>query len=190
VVFKAVDLTNRDGPQEYAHSPDDDELDFDKQFLTFIKLLCNYVQPYPKTYYEALEKLIDKCDPENCKDVRYVAIKRLVRTSSPQKVYDELQYLKILDGKHHVIPVLDVRRTDEQVIIVFPYFPSHDIRDYMKHMTMEDIKIMMKQLFQALKHLHAHNIIHRDIKPTNFLYSFTKKRGVLLDFGLAEVNQS
>ena len=45
----------------------------------------------------------------------------------------------------------------------------------------------MKALFIALAHLHAHNVIHRDVKPSNFLYAPENGgRGVLLDFGLAQ----
>lgn len=45
----------------------------------------------------------------------------------------------------------------------------------------------MKALFIALAHLHCHNVIHRDVKPSNFLYAPENGgRGVLLDFGLAQ----
>lgn len=31
-------------------------------------------------------------------------------------------------------------------------------------------------------------IIHRDIKPGNFLYNPQKRQGVIIDFGLAEID--
>lgn len=53
-------------------------------------------------------------------------------------------------------------------------------------MTVPDISIYLRSLFTALKSCHAHKILHRDIKPTNFLYDPSTQTGVLVDFGLAE----
>lgn len=40
----------------------------------------------------------------------------------------------------------------------------------------------------ALKELKDLGIYHRDIKPGNFLYDLENRRGLLIDFGLAEID--
>jgi len=52
---------------------------------------------------------------------------------------------------------------------------------------MKDIKDYLFALLEGLATLHELGIIHRDIKPGNFLYNAQSKKGVVLDFGLAEL---
>lgn len=47
----------------------------------------------------------------------------------------------------------------------------------------------MRDLFRSLKDIHQRGIIHRDVKPANFLYDYESETGVLVDFGLAEVSR-
>ena len=45
----------------------------------------------------------------------------------------------------------------------------------------------MFTLLQAVKHLSDNGVIHRDIKPSNFLYDLKTQTGLLIDFGLSEI---
>ena len=52
---------------------------------------------------------------------------------------------------------------------------------------MNSIACYMRSLFLALAHLHHHGVIHRDVKPSNFLYAQENGgRAVLLDFSSAK----
>jgi serine/threonine protein kinase len=57
-------------------------------------------------------------------------------------------------------------------------------------MAVEDIQSYFRCLFTALTHVHKNRILHRDIKPGNFLYNFKHRTGILVDFGLAQVSMS
>jgi len=55
-------------------------------------------------------------------------------------------------------------------------------------MTLAEIRTYVEQLLRALCCLHAHGVLHRDVKPPNFLYDPVARTGLLIDFGLAELN--
>jgi len=46
----------------------------------------------------------------------------------------------------------------------------------------------MYELLLGLKSLKEIGVYHRDIKPGNFLYNPTLKKGLIVDFGLAELD--
>lgn len=58
---------------------------------------------------------------------------------------------------------------------------------FYRHMDAEHTRLYMRSLLEALKDTHARGIIHRDVKPANFLFDYESCTGVLCDFGLAEV---
>lgn len=119
----------------------------------------------------------------------YVAIKRIYVTSSPQRIFNELDILQSLQLSDNVLPIITAFRHEDQVFIVLPYFKHPDFRSYYKKLPLRDIRYYMRSLFLALEDVHAENVIHRDVKPTNFLYDVNGRKGELVDFGLAERQQ-
>ncbi|KAI1098142.1 kinase-like protein [Jackrogersella minutella] len=117
---------------------------------------------------------------------KFVAIKKIYVTSSPARILNELELLHDLRDSHSVCPLITAFRQADQVLAILPYFRHQDFRKYYPNMTVYDMRVYFKSLFTALAAVHDRAIIHRDIKPTNFLYDPEKKRGVLVDFGLAE----
>ncbi|KAK4442689.1 kinase-like protein [Podospora aff. communis PSN243] len=117
---------------------------------------------------------------------KYVAIKKIYVTSSPTRILNELELLHDLRNCPSVCPLITAFRSTDQVVAILPYFRHMDFREYFRMMTVPDMAIYLRSLFTALSFVHARHILHRDIKPTNFLYDPDTRRGVLVDFGLAE----
>jgi cell division control protein 7 len=133
------------------------------------------------------QKIINKKE-NNSKRSPLVALKRIYVTSSPQRIYNELNLLYTLRGHENVAPLLDVLRYEDQVIAVLPYYQHSDFRDFYRDLPLFGIKTYMFELLKALEFIHSKDVIHRDIKPTNFLYNPFTRKGVLVDFGLAELD--
>ncbi|KFY08558.1 hypothetical protein V492_06124 [Pseudogymnoascus sp. VKM F-4246] len=117
---------------------------------------------------------------------KFVAIKQIYVTSSPSRILNELDLLNDLRGCPSVCPLISAYRHTDQVVAVLPYFKHSDFREYFRKMTIPDMRIYFRSLFVALEAVHKQGILHRDIKPTNFLYEPSRRHGVLVDFGLAE----
>lgn len=67
-----------------------------------------------------------------------------------------------------------------------PYMPHDRFHDFYTKMEVPEIRLYMRNLLLALRHVHRFNIIHRDVKPSNFLYNRRQGQFLLVDFGLAQ----
>ncbi|OAL20234.1 hypothetical protein AYO20_11523 [Fonsecaea nubica] len=115
-----------------------------------------------------------------------VALKKIYVTSSPHRIMNELELLHELRHSPYICPLLTAFRHLDQVVAVLPYFRHLDFRLYYREFLINDMRHYFRCLFNGLAHVHKAGILHRDIKPTNFLYDHSRRQGVLVDFGLAE----
>lgn len=58
----------------------------------------------------------------------FIALKRINATSSPQRILDEMSFLRTLGGRDNVVPLINGYRCEDQIVVTFPYFYSEDFR--------------------------------------------------------------
>ncbi|XP_076754352.1 cell division cycle 7-related protein kinase [Xylocopa sonorina] len=114
------------------------------------------------------------------------ALKHLVPTRHPEKIERELQCMQQIGGKDYIVGLELCLRSFETVVFVMPYMRHDKFSEYVQDMTVQETKDYMIALLTALRRVHKFNIIHRDVKPSNFLYDRCNKRYLLVDFGLAQ----
>ena len=71
--------------------------------------------------------------------------------------------------------------------IVMPLIRGGDLRDYLNSkgaMQAVDAVKVIKGIAKGLKHLHSHNIVHRDLKSPNVLLQLPSLEPVLIDLGM------
>lgn len=103
---------------------------------------------------------------------KYFAIKRIFIKNQkfPLNIIRETKSLQLLNGRHHVIDLLDIVVHNSSVNMVFPLMPVNlstliyhdDLSDYQK-------LAYSYMLCDGIHFIHSNGIIHRDIKPANLL---------------------
>lgn len=87
----------------------------------------------------------------------------------------------------HVIPLFETFDLDGgRLALVFPFL-QYDFEHLLQRdvVTAAQTRSVLRDLFQALAHIHKQGIIHRDIKPSNILLNSPDGPAYLADFGIS-----
>ena len=121
------------------------------------------------------------------------AIKRYFKSFNPKSSQVELSILSYLRKKvndNRLLKIIDGKYVEKtgDFYFISPFFKHQKFVEYYKSMSFEKIRIYMYQLLTCIKKIHSAGIIHRDIKPDNFLFNVETNECCLIDFGLAEID--
>lgn len=116
----------------------------------------------------------------------FFAVKRLIPTSSPKRIEQELKCLVKIGGVDNVGGIEACVRHQDSVAFIMPYLAHDKFHQYFDKMDVKEARVYLKNLLLALQRVHSFNIIHRDVKPSNFLYNRKEQKFMLVDFGLAQ----
>ncbi|XP_027357218.1 probable serine/threonine-protein kinase cdc7 [Abrus precatorius] len=118
-------------------------------------------------------------------DGKRVAIKCPHNNAHKNHVNNERNMLERFGGKNFIIKIEGSFKNGNSDCFVLEHV-EHDRPEVLK----KEIDIVQLQwygycMFRALASLHKEGVVHRDVKPGNFLFSRKLNKGYLIDFNLA-----
>ncbi|MCC5789789.1 MAG: protein kinase [Opitutales bacterium] len=110
------------------------------------------------------------------------------RTSVLARTKQEFRTLAKLPPHPRVVKVFDARTLNPggYPYLVFEYLEGSDLREMIEsnRITLAESVKMLREVAEGLAHLHAHGVMHGDIKPANLLW--TNDGVKIVDFNVAK----
>jgi serine/threonine-protein kinase len=126
---------------------------------------------------------------DDVKHHRKVAIKvlrpELAAVLGPARFLREIEIAARLNHPH-ILALHDSGEADGFLFYVMPYVAGESLRQKLereKQLGVEESLRITREVASALGHAHAHNVIHRDVKPENILLH--EGEAMVADFGIA-----
>ncbi|KAF7130133.1 hypothetical protein RHSIM_Rhsim10G0212000 [Rhododendron simsii] len=127
-----------------------------------------------------------------------VAVKRIEKNKmilpiAVEDVKREVKILKALAGHENVVQFYNAFEDDSYVYIVMELCEGGELLDRIlskkdSRYSEKDAAVIVRQMLKVAAECHLHGLVHRDMKPENFLFKSSKEDSPLktTDFGLSD----
>ncbi|XP_030514533.1 calcium-dependent protein kinase 18-like [Rhodamnia argentea] len=127
-----------------------------------------------------------------------VAVKRIEKNKmvlpiAVEDVKREVKILQALTGHENVVQFYNAFEDDSYVYIVMELCEGGELLDQIlskkdSRYTEKDAAVVVRQMLKVAAQCHLHGLVHRDMKPENFLFKSKKEESSLkaTDFGLSD----
>ena len=108
-----------------------------------------------------------------------------------RKILYETSLMKKLNHPN-ITKILEVFEDQEYILISMEYINGGNLFSFVKKrrkLSEKIAKFLFKQIILGIKHIHSHNIVHRDIKLENILIDFNNNIKIC-DFGIGRILNS
>ncbi len=102
----------------------------------------------------------------------------------PERFRREARALAKLDHPN-IVKVLDFGEIDGSNYLVMEYLEGATLKEVKKPLRVETAVQLIRPIAEALDYVHQHGLLHRDVKPSNLMFT-AEKRVMLTDFGIAK----
>ncbi|XP_042373132.1 calcium-dependent protein kinase 18-like isoform X1 [Zingiber officinale] len=125
--------------------------------------------------------------------VKKIDKNKMVLPIAVEDVKREVKILKALKGHENVVHFYNAYEDDTYVYIVMELCEGGELLDRIlakkdSHYSEKDAAVVVRQMLKVAAECHLHGLVHRDMKPENFLFKSTKDDSPLkaTDFGLSD----
>ncbi|XP_022926486.1 calcium-dependent protein kinase 28-like [Cucurbita moschata] len=135
---------------------------------------------------------IDKANGDRVA-VKKIEKKKMVLPVAVEDVKREVKILRELTGHENVVQFHNAFEDDSYVYIAMELCEGGELLDRIlskkdSRYTEKDAAVVVRQMLKVAAECHLHGLVHRDMKPENFLFKSAKEDSPLkaTDFGLSD----
>jgi serine/threonine-protein kinase ULK/ATG1 len=120
--------------------------------------------------------------------VKMVSLDKFVEVGKlAELARNEIDTLRVLEDNINVVKFVEMIKTNNYVYLVYEYCEGGTLEDLIrkrKRLPEKEALALFRQLITAMRSLHEHFILHRDIKPNNIFFKSNHLK--LADFGFCK----